>query len=72
MSKEGEISKITSVVVQKERDGLFAELEKLATTSDEQTHKMQETYGHKLKDLEAQVRICPKLPRKFAKCYSRL
>ncbi|CAM6127040.1 unnamed protein product [Calypogeia fissa] len=42
-------------MLQKERDKLVTELEKLATTSDEQTHKLQETYSQKLKDLETQI-----------------
>ncbi|CAM6093435.1 unnamed protein product [Calypogeia fissa] len=42
-------------MLQKERDKLVTELEKLATTSDAQTHKLQETYSQKLKDLEAQI-----------------
>lgn len=42
-------------MMQKERDQLVTELETLATTSDEQTHKVQETYANKLKELETQV-----------------
>ena len=34
----------------------MTELESLATTSDEHTHKLQESYGNKLKTLESQVR----------------
>lgn len=33
----------------------MTELESLATTSDEHTHKLQESYGNKLKTLESQV-----------------
>jgi len=35
----------------------MTELESLATTSDEHTHKLQESYGNKLKTLESQVRL---------------
>ncbi|KAJ7517209.1 hypothetical protein O6H91_21G014700 [Diphasiastrum complanatum] len=41
--------------LQRERDNLFAELEALASSSDEQTQKMQEAYVLKLKDLETQI-----------------
>lgn len=34
----------------------MTELESLTTTSDEHTHKLQESYGNKLKTLESQVR----------------
>lgn len=35
----------------------MTELESLTTTSDEHTHKLQESYGNKLKTLESQVRL---------------
>lgn len=38
----------------------MTELESLATTSDEHTHKLKETYGSKLKSLESQVRRDPR------------
>ncbi|CAK9197643.1 unnamed protein product [Sphagnum troendelagicum] len=41
--------------LQGERDSLMAELESLATTTDENTQKLQETYKNKLKQLEAQI-----------------
>ncbi|EFJ26093.1 hypothetical protein SELMODRAFT_172950 [Selaginella moellendorffii] len=41
--------------LQRERDVLLAELENLATASDEQTHKMQDSYIQKLKELEYQI-----------------
>ncbi|EFJ10856.1 hypothetical protein SELMODRAFT_127100 [Selaginella moellendorffii] len=41
--------------LQRERDVLLAELENLATASDEQTHKMQDSYIQKLKELEYQA-----------------
>jgi len=44
-----------TLIVQGERDSLMAELESLATTTDENTQKLQETYKNKLKQLEAQV-----------------
>jgi Tfp pilus assembly protein PilO len=44
-----------TMIVQGERDSLMAELESLATTTDENTQKLQETYKNKLKQLEAQV-----------------
>jgi hypothetical protein len=46
-----------TLIVQGERDSLMAELESLATTTDENTQKLQETYKNKLKQLEAQVWI---------------
>ncbi|XP_024371093.1 kinesin-like protein KIN-4A [Physcomitrium patens] len=42
-------------MLQRERDTLMTELESLATTSDEHTHKLQESYGNKLKTLESQI-----------------
>ncbi|OAE24281.1 hypothetical protein AXG93_1052s1040 [Marchantia polymorpha subsp. ruderalis] len=43
------------ILIAKERDMLMSELETLATTSDEQTHKMEESYSTKLKNLETQI-----------------
>ncbi|KAJ7298771.1 hypothetical protein O6H91_Y429500 [Diphasiastrum complanatum] len=41
--------------LQRERDILLMELEALASTSDEQTQKMQEAHRQKLKELEHQI-----------------
>jgi hypothetical protein len=48
------------------------ELESLATTSDEHTHKLQESYGNKLKTLESQVGWYPTLLRYNIKCLTEL
>jgi hypothetical protein len=45
------------LLLQQERDRLFAEVENLAASSDGQTQKLQDIHAHKLKTLEAQVKI---------------
>jgi hypothetical protein len=45
------------LLLQQERDRLFAEVENLAASSDGQTQKLQDIHAQKLKTLEAQVKI---------------